>query len=307
MPARLAWATIPELDLCSSSAYFQPGTGISLLGHVIKVPGRSILPMSAESSNNDQPGTASWASQPDDVSQPEGQSPGTWPADPIRTTRSIGALSSFAARSSFARRRPRRPFIVAGIAVAGLLGGAGAALATTGSAAPAAAPSQVAATPAPAPTPAAGVPHRFFGRNFAGAGFGGPAGLAFGGPAGLAFGGPAGVGGALHGQMVVAKPGGGYQTVDIQNGRVTAVSSTAITLKSVDGYSRSYAITGSTIVNAQRDGIGSVKVGNQASVLATVSGSTATAVTVTDITLLQQGRQAFGYPGRIKTSWSGVS
>lgn len=175
--------------------------------------------------------------------------------------------------------------------MAGLLGGAGAALATTGSAAPVAAPSQVAATPAPAPTPAAGMPHRVFGHNFGGAGFGGPAGLS----------------GALHGQIVMAKPGGGYQTVDIQNGQVTAVSSTAITLKSADGYSRSYAITGSTIVDAQRNGIGSVKVGNQASVLATVSGSTATAVTVRDITQLQQGRQASGFPGRSRTNWSGVS
>ena len=86
---------------------------------------------------------------------------------------------------------------------------------------------------------------------------------------------------------MIAKPGGGYQTVDIQNGQVTAVSPTAITLKSADGYARSYVITNSTLVDAQRDGIGlPVKVGNQASVLATVSGSTATAVTVRDRTLL---------------------
>jgi hypothetical protein len=243
--------------------------------------------MSAESSRNDRP-----ASQPDSVSQPDSPVPDTaWLANPIRTIRSIGALSSFAALRS--RQRSRRPFIVAGITVVGLLGGAGAALATTGSAAPQAAPSQVAATPAPAPppAPAAGLPHRFFGGNFAGGGLGGPAGLS----------------GVLHGQIVMAKPGGGYQTVDIQNGQVTAVSSTAITLKSADGYARSYAITSSTLVDAQRDGISSVKVGHQASVLATVSGSTATAVTVRDVTLLQQGRKAFGFPGRSKTGWSGVS
>jgi hypothetical protein len=274
-----------ELDLCLGSAYFQLGTGIFLLGRVIKVPGRSILPMSTESSRNDRP-----ASQPDSVSQPDRPGPDTaWLANPIRSIRSIGALSSFAALRS--RQRSRRPFIVAGITVVGLLGGAGAALATTGSAAPQAAPSQVAATPAPAPPSAPGLPHRFFGGNFAGGGLGGPARLW----------------GALHGQIVMAKPGGGYQTVDIQNGQVTAVSSTAITLKSADGYVRSYAITSSTLVDAQRDGISSVKVGHQASVLATGSGSTATAVTVRDVTLLQQGRQAFGFPGRSRTSWSGVS
>jgi hypothetical protein len=275
-----------ELDLCSGSAYFQLGAGIFLLGRVIKCPEGSILPMSAESSGHDQPAMASPA---DGVSQAGGPVPGgAWSADPIRTTRSIGPLSSFAA---LRRRRSRRPFIVAGIAVAGLLGGAGAALATTGSGSPVAAPGEVSATPAPAPTPAAGLPHRFFGPRFGGAGFSGPAGLF----------------GVLHGQIVRAKPGGGYQTVDIQNGQVTAVSATAITLKSADGYTRSYAITSSTIVDAQRDGIGSVKTGHQALVLATVSGSTATAVSVRDSTLLQQGRQAFGFPGHNGTSRSGAS
>jgi hypothetical protein len=248
--------------------------------------------MSADSPDNDQPAIGG----ADGVSQAGGPG-GAWSADPIRTTRSIGALSSFASLRSRrpSRRRSRRPFIIAGITVAGLLGGAGAALATTGSAGSVAARGEVAATPAPAPTPtpspAAGVPHRFFGRNFAGVGFGMVGGLS----------------GALHGQLVMAKPGGGYQTVDIQNGKVTAVSATAITLKSADGYSRSYGVTGSTIVDAQRDGIGSVKVGNQVSVLATVSGSTTTAVRVRDITLLQPGRKAFGYPGRGGTNRSSVS
>lgn len=236
--------------------------------------------MSAESSSNDQPSAGGPA-------RPAGSA---WPADPIRTTRSIGPLSSFA--SLRPRLRSRRPVVIAGITVVGLLGGAGAALATTGSGAPAAAPSVVAATPTPAPTPPAGLPHRVLGpgfHRFAGAWPGGPAGLF----------------GALHGQIVVAKPGGGYQTVDIQNGQVTAVSATSITLKSADGYTRSYAITGSTAVDAQRDGIGSIKVGNQVSVSATVAGSTATAVTVTDLTLLQQSRQAFGFQERARASWPG--
>jgi hypothetical protein len=246
--------------------------------------------MSADSPDNDQPAIGG----PADGVSPVGGPGGAWSADPIRSTRSIGPLSSFASLRS--QRRSRRPFIIAGITVVGLLGGAGAALATTGSATSIAAPGEVAATPAPAPTPtpspAAGVPHRFFGHNFAGAGSGMAGGLS----------------GALHGQLVVAKPGGGYQTVDIQNGKVTAVSATTITLKSADGYARSYDVTSSTIVDAQRDGIGSVKVGNRASVLATISGSTATAVTVRDLTLLQQGRKAFGYPGRrTGTSWSSVS
>jgi hypothetical protein len=128
--------------------------------------------------------------------------------------------------------------------------------------------------------------------------FGAGLGLGLGGP-GLAGEG----GGALHGQFVIAKPGGGYQTVDIQNGKVTAVSATSITLRSSDGYSHTYAITSSTLVDAQRNGISSVKAGHQVSLTATVSGSTATAMGVLDRTLLQQGRQAFGFgegPGQVR-------
>jgi hypothetical protein len=122
-------------------------------------------------------------------------------------------------------------------------------------------------------------------------------------PFGPAFAGPGPLGGglfgAVHGTVVVPKPGGGYQTVAFQNGKVTAVSSTSITLRSADGYSHSYQVTSATMVNAQRDGIGSIKAGNQVMVDATVSGGTATAVRVVDLSLLQQGLHRFfgGAPG----------
>jgi hypothetical protein len=115
-----------------------------------------------------------------------------------------------------------------------------------------------------------------------------------GGP--FAFAGPGALGGllgAVHGTVVVPKPGGGYQTVAFQNGKVTAVSSTSITLHSADGYSHTYQVTSSTLVNARRDGIGSIKAGNQVVVTATVSGSTATATRVIDVSLIQQGFQRF--------------
>jgi hypothetical protein len=226
--------------------------------------------MPDESSDNDQ---AWWipADRPD-------------PADPedmievgrAGSTRPIGPMNL--------RSWSRRPYILAGVAVAALLGGAGAALAATNSPAPASAPSAAAATPAPTPAPS-GPP-----------GAAGPGYHRFGG--GFGFG---GLFGALHGQLVVTKPGGGYQTVDVQTGQVTAVSTTSITLKSADGFTKSYVITSSTIVDAQRDGIGSVKVGNQATMVATVSGSTATATSINDLTLLHQGHPGFGY-GRPGTS-----
>jgi 2-oxoglutarate dehydrogenase complex dehydrogenase (E1) component-like enzyme len=91
----------------------------------------------------------------------------------------------------------------------------------------------------------------------------------------------------------VPKSGGGYQTVAFQNGKVITVSSTSITLRSADGYSHTYQVTSSTMVDAQRDGIGSIKSGNQVVVDATVSGSTATAARIIDLTLLQQNVHGF--------------
>ena len=215
--------------------------------------------MSDESSDHEQ----NWwmpAHQLDPADRGEPADQAGW----MRLTRPIGPLGL--------RSRTRRPYILAGVAVAALLGGAGAALASTGSGTPATS-SSVAATPAPSP----GQP-----------GTVGPGGRHFGG--GFRY----GLFGALHGQFVVAKPGGGYQTVDVQNGQVTAVSNTSITLKSSDGFTHSYTVSGSTIVDAQRNGISSVKVGNQASVMATVSGSTATATSIMDLTLLQQEHPGFG-------------
>ncbi|HTW01971.1 MAG TPA: hypothetical protein VMF87_16855 [Streptosporangiaceae bacterium] len=201
-----------------------------------------------------------------------------------RPSRPIGPMSP--------RSWSRRPYVVAGVAVAALLGGAGAALASSGSGSPTGSPSAVAASPAPSPAPQGPT------------GPGGHGG--HGGFRRFGAGGFGGLFGALHGQLVVTKPGGGYETVDVQSGQVTAVSTTSITVKSADGYSKSYAVAASTNVDAQRDGIGSVKVGNQVSLLATVSGGTATATSITDQTLLPQGHPGFGF-GRAKSGSSSSS
>ncbi len=150
-----------------------------------------------------------------------------------------------------------------------LLAGAGVAMAATSgsptSGAAAVSPAGgVAATPSPSARPA--FPHQ-----------GRPGGLGFG------FGAPFG---AVHGQFVVPKSGGGYQTIDTQRGSVTAVSATSITVKSADGFTMTYQVVSSTNVDAQRDGIGTVKTGHQVAVAATVSGGTATAVSILDFTLL---------------------
>jgi hypothetical protein len=176
------------------------------------------------------------------------------------------------------RSRPGYPLMLAAAAVTALAAGAGiAALATSGSPSLASSSGQLAATPSASPSPPTGRPgygahgpgHRFFGGGF-GAGFGG-------------------VAGALHGEFVVPRSGGGYQTDDTQRGSVTAVSTSSITVKSADGFTKTYKVTSSTLVDAQRDGIGSIKNGHQVSVLATVSGGTAAATSIRDLSLLQAG------------------
>jgi hypothetical protein len=176
----------------------------------------------------------------------------------------------------------RRFAVMAGVVTLGVLAGAGVAVAATSSSGQPSAPG-ASASPSPSATP----PHFPPKGQWRMRAPGGP--FAFGGLGALA--GPGALGGlfgAVHGTAVVPKPGGGYQTIAFQNGKVTAVSSTSITVHSADGYSHSYRVTSSTLVNAQRDGIGSVKAGNQVIVTATVSGSTDTATRVIDVSMLQQ-------------------
>ena len=178
------------------------------------------------------------------------------------------------------RKLPGRPLILAGVAVVALLGGAGVAMAaTSGSPASGTAASPAGgtvATPSPSARPA--FPHQ-----------GRPGGF------GLGFGGPFG---AVHGQFVVPKSGGGYQTIDTQRGAVTAVSATSITVKSADGFVKTYQVVSSTNVDAQRDGISTVKTGHQVAVTATVSGSTVTASSILDFNLLPAMHGGSGWNNR---------
>jgi hypothetical protein len=95
-----------------------------------------------------------------------------------------------------------------------------------------------------------------------GSGYGMP-GRPDGGPGGTmggqGYGMPGGIpglgqlGGGLHGSMVVPY-GSGYATVAMQRGTVTQTSSSSLTVRSPDGYSATYRVTGSTQVlvpNAQ--------------------------------------------------------
>jgi hypothetical protein len=139
----------------------------------------------------------------------------------------------------------------------------------------------------PAPSPSASAPsgHRRGPGRFG----------ALGGLGGFGFGG-GGLGGAIHGEATVPKSGGGYQTIDLQRGTVSTVSDSSLTVTSADGYSATYVVSSSTEVNAQAAGIGTVKVGDSVAVTATLSGTTATAASIIDLTSIRSSHGSFGFP-----------
>lgn len=105
--------------------------------------------------------------------------------------------------------------------------------------------------------------------------------------------------GGIHGEYTVKKPDGtGYQTWATQVGEVTGVSSSSITVKSEDGYSRTYSVDENTVVNAGRDGIGTVKNGDTVRVAGLVEDGKARAAAVFDSTSLGKIGEHWGFPRR---------
>lgn len=80
--------------------------------------------------------------------------------------------------------------------------------------------------------------------------------------------------GVLHGEAVVRAPGGGYRTVAMQRGVVTALSATSVAVRNEDGFARTYARDARTRV---ADG---VAVGDAVVVVAEVANGDARALHV---------------------------
>jgi len=122
-------------------------------------------------------------------------------------------------------------------------------------------------------------------------GMGGPGGRQFGGAQGGMQGGEASVlRNALHGDFVVSDGNGGYTTERLQTGDVTEISATSISLTSKDGYKQVYTIDASTQKTSEP------KTGESVTVVAKVSGDTATATTVGSATALTQRGGGMGQP-----------
>ena len=176
------------------------------------------------------------------------------------------------------RRRYGHPLTLLAVTGVALLAGAGgAAIATSGSSSPATADS---ASSQASPSPSASVPARPPSAH-------GPAAQGPGRGGGFFGGGFSGA--PVHGTLVVPASGGGYETEDIQRGKVTAISSSSVTVVSPDKYAKTYQVTGSASVNAGNAGLSTVKVGDQVSVTAVVHGSKASVTSIIDLSRLSNG------------------
>jgi hypothetical protein len=92
----------------------------------------------------------------------------------------------------------------------------------------------------------------------------------------LVRGGPSGA--ALHGEFVVPAGDDSFQTLAVQRGEVTAVTAGSITLRSEDGFTRTYAINADTrVVKARGGGITSIAKGSDVHVVAVRQGTRLTA------------------------------
>ncbi|HVV76541.1 MAG TPA: hypothetical protein VHC43_10935 [Mycobacteriales bacterium] len=83
---------------------------------------------------------------------------------------------------------------------------------------------------------------------------------------------PLGAGGALHGELTVPTPDGKYETVDVQRGKVTKVGSGQLTVRSDDGFTKTYSAPAGLIRN--------VKVGDEVRLRASVANGKSTVTTL---------------------------
>ncbi len=101
-----------------------------------------------------------------------------------------------------------------------------------------------------------------------------------------------GLGPGIHGTFVTPNQSGtGYQTIDTQKGSVTDVSATSITVKSKDGFTKTYVVSSTTNVNGKAGDIASVKSGDDVAILGIESGSDVNAQQIFDGKNFKPGAQ----------------
>jgi hypothetical protein len=88
----------------------------------------------------------------------------------------------------------------------------------------------------------------------------------------------------VHAEVVLAKDGGGTQTVLVQKGTVTEASGTAVTVRSADGFTTAYTVNGDTKVRAGSEKISDVAKDEDVVVISPTSGDEHAATVVVDLT-----------------------
>ncbi|UJW31739.1 hypothetical protein L3Q67_42330 [Saccharothrix sp. AJ9571] len=122
-----------------------------------------------------------------------------------------------------------------------------------------------------------------------------------GGPGGMMNGGgpimrsAEGLASALHGEYTVSDGKGGFTTEVMQAGEVAEISATSATVKSEDGYTKTYTIDGSTTFGRQGTAA-DIAGGDTVMVTAIPNGDAATAKTITERTTQLQGGPQQGGP-----------
>ena len=86
-----------------------------------------------------------------------------------------------------------------------------------------------------------------------------------------------------HATVVLAKEGGGSQTLTVQKGAVTSVNGGSIALKSADGYAKTYTVNKDTKVSGDEK-IASVAKDEQVVVISKEGGDKPAATVVVDLT-----------------------
>ena len=101
---------------------------------------------------------------------------------------------------------------------------------------------------------------------------------------------------ALHGEFVVGTPGGETRVEVIQRGEITEVDTNAktLTMKSVDGFTRTYTVTDDTKIRSQgeEEKFTDLKAGERAMVVAEKTGSTYTAKVIRGVREAKDKAQA---------------
>jgi hypothetical protein len=109
---------------------------------------------------------------------------------------------------------------------------------------------------------------------------------------GPAFGPRLGGGRVIHGDYTIETPSG-HEEILVQSGTVSAVSSTSITIASIDGFTHTYSVVPTTVVDAQANGINTVQPKDQVDLRAVVQSGKDTATNIVDITKIGSSRKGF--------------